>query len=181
MEWTISCVSGLKDLRSTTSSSPSQHVPCQSTGTLNAICMMLFISEELQLYHHSVLAAESEDEWEWPGVIFFWMHTNCLCDYFLCARHVLLCSIYQWHWHWDRVHPQQFGWPQAWWCSWYSSGMGCHPERPVSFSGPHLLGSGEKEKQALFLCVINDLGAVVSVHTYGLCKILQVAIHWKSG
>jgi len=33
--------------------------------------MMLFISEELQLYHHSVLAAESEDEWEWPGVIFF--------------------------------------------------------------------------------------------------------------
>lgn len=104
----------------------------------------------------------------WMGMArsHIFLNANCLCDYFLCARHVLLCSIYQWHWQWDRVHPQQFGWPQARWCSWYSSGMGCHPERPGSFSGPRLLGSGEKEKQALFFCVINDLGAVVSVCTY---------------
>lgn len=179
MEWTISCVSGLKDLRSTTGSSPSQHVLCQNVGTLNAICMMLFISEELQLYHHSVLAAESEDEWEWPGVIFFWMRTNCLCDYFLCALHDLLCSMYQWHWHWDRVHPPKHcgvaDTPQGW---------DAIQRDPDSFSGPHLLGSGEKEKQALFLFVVNDLGAGISVYIYTQptirsCKYLSIGSQAK--
>lgn len=37
---------------------------------------------------------------------------------------------------------------------------------PGSFSGPSLLGSAEKEKQALFLFVINNLGAVIGVCIY---------------
>lgn len=60
-EWNEqSPVSGLKDLKSTTDLSPSQHVLCQNTGALSAICVTLFFSEERQFYHHSVLAAESQ-------------------------------------------------------------------------------------------------------------------------
>lgn len=64
-------VSGLKDLKSTTDLSPSQHVLCQNTGALSAICVMLFFSEELQFYHHSVLAVESQNESKWPGSVVF--------------------------------------------------------------------------------------------------------------
>lgn len=84
------------------------------------------------------------------------------------------------------MHPQQFvDDPKLCGVADTPQGWDAIQRDPDSFFRSHLLRSEEKEKQALFQFVINDLGAEISVYILYIHiayhKILQVPIHWKSG